>query len=27
MKGYINSSVEIAKIWNYVWLALAMLDW
>ena len=26
MKGYINSSVEIAKIWNYVWLALAMLD-
>jgi hypothetical protein len=26
MKGYINSYVEIAKIWNYVWLALAMLD-
>jgi hypothetical protein len=26
MKGYINSSVEIAKIWNYVWLVLAMLD-
>jgi len=25
MKGYINSSVEIAKIWNYVWLELVML--
>ena len=27
MKGYINSSVEIAKIWNYAWLVLVMLVW
>jgi len=25
MSGYINSSKEIGKIWNYVWLAQAML--
>jgi hypothetical protein len=25
MDGYINSSKEIAKLWNYVWLVLAML--
>jgi len=25
MHGYINSSLEISKIWNYVWLALVML--
>jgi hypothetical protein len=24
MEGYINSSKEIAKLWNYVWLALVM---
>jgi hypothetical protein len=24
MEGYINSSKEIAKLWNFVWLALAM---
>ena len=26
MSGYINSSKEISKLWNYVWLELAMLD-
>jgi hypothetical protein len=26
MDGYINSSKEIAKLWNYVWLVQAMLD-
>jgi hypothetical protein len=26
MDGYINSSKEIAKLWNYVWLEQAMLD-
>ena len=26
MQGYINSSLEISKIWNFVWLAQAMLD-
>jgi hypothetical protein len=26
MEGYINSSKEIAKLWNYAWLALVMLD-
>jgi hypothetical protein len=26
MEGYINSSKEIAKLWNYVWLVLVMLD-
>jgi hypothetical protein len=25
MRGYINSSKEIGKIWNYVWLVLVML--
>jgi hypothetical protein len=25
MKGYINSSLEIKRLWNYVWLELAML--
>ena len=25
MKGYINSTLEIAKIWNYVWLEQVML--
>jgi hypothetical protein len=24
MEGYIKSSGEIAKLWNYVWLELAM---
>jgi hypothetical protein len=24
MGGYINSSKEIAKLWNYVWSALVM---
>jgi hypothetical protein len=24
MEGYINSSKEIAKLWNFVWLALVM---
>jgi hypothetical protein len=27
MEGYINSSKEIAKLWNFVWLALVMLVW
>jgi hypothetical protein len=27
MKGYINSSKEIAKLWNFVWLALVMWVW
>jgi hypothetical protein len=26
MEGYINSSKEIAKLWNYAWLALVTLD-
>jgi hypothetical protein len=26
MEGYINSSKEIAKLWDYAWLALVMLD-
>jgi hypothetical protein len=26
MEGYINSSKEIAKLWNYAWLGLVMLD-
>jgi hypothetical protein len=25
MHGYINSSKEIAKLWNFVWLVQAML--
>jgi hypothetical protein len=25
MKGYINSTLEISKIWSYVWLELVML--
>ena len=25
MNGYIKSTLEIAKLWNYVWLAQAML--
>jgi hypothetical protein len=25
MDGYINSSKEIAKLWNFVWLVQAML--
>jgi hypothetical protein len=24
MEGYINSSKEIAKLWNFVWSALVM---
>jgi hypothetical protein len=24
MEGYINSSKEIAKLWNFVWLVLVM---
>jgi hypothetical protein len=24
MNGYINSSLEISKIWNFVWLVLVM---
>jgi hypothetical protein len=27
MEGYINSSKEISKLWNFVWLALVMLVW
>jgi hypothetical protein len=27
MEGYINSSKEIAKLWNFVWLALVMWVW
>jgi hypothetical protein len=27
MEGYINSSKEIAKLWNYVWLVLVMWVW
>jgi hypothetical protein len=27
MEGFINSSNEIAKLWNFVWLELVMLDW
>jgi hypothetical protein len=26
MKGYINSSKVIGKLWNYAWLAQVMLD-
>jgi hypothetical protein len=26
MEGYINSSKEIAKLWNYAWLVLVTLD-
>jgi hypothetical protein len=26
MEGYINSSKEIAKLWDYAWLVLVMLD-
>jgi len=26
MEGYINSSKEISKLWNYVWSVLVMLD-
>jgi hypothetical protein len=25
MSGYINSTLEIAKIWKYAWLVLVML--
>jgi hypothetical protein len=25
MKGYINSTLEISKLWNCVWLVLVML--
>jgi hypothetical protein len=25
MSGYINSTLEIAKLWKYVWLVQAML--
>jgi hypothetical protein len=25
MEGYINSSKEIAKLWNFVWLVQVML--
>jgi hypothetical protein len=27
MNGYINSSKEIAKLWNFVWLEQVMLVW
>jgi hypothetical protein len=27
MNGYINSSNEIAKLWNYAWLEQVMLGW
>jgi hypothetical protein len=27
MEGYINSSKEIAKLWNFAWLALVMWVW
>jgi hypothetical protein len=27
MEGYINSSKEISKLWNFVWLVLVMLVW
>jgi hypothetical protein len=27
MNGYINSSLEIARIWSYVWSVQVMLDW
>jgi hypothetical protein len=26
MHGYIKSTLEIAKLWNYVWLEQVMLD-
>jgi hypothetical protein len=26
MTGYIKSSLEISKSWNYAWLELVMLD-
>jgi hypothetical protein len=27
MSGYIKSSMEISKLWNFVWLELVMLVW